>query len=159
MLKSKYDHYYLYSTLISAFIVVTILISCSLNSFLSYFLPQFVLCTIIFLSIDMYFILIKSKKTIPLKEWYQSFVNNHKDEFAPYIKEANKAVHKFILLRISVLQIYMTSMILVLCTFFVELDFAYEITDILLVALQYYAYITLLLFGFIFAKCYGTLCF
>ena len=152
MHKNKYNHYYLYSTIITTFIVVLMFMGCCLNPLFSYFLPQFLLSAFIFLSINVNFIFSKSKKTNALKEWFHSFIDMHKDEFMPYVDEANKAVHKFTLMRVTILQIYIISMIMTLFSFFVELDFAYEITDILLVALQYYAYIILLLFGFIFVN-------
>lgn len=152
MSKTKYNYYYLYSSLITAFLVVLLLIGCAIIPFLSYYLPQLIFCAILFLSIDFYFTFSKSKRSLPLKEWYHSFIEAHKDEFQPYIKEANKAVHHFIIMRVFILQIYIVSMILVLWSFFIELDFVYHLSDILFVALRYYAYIILLLFGFVFVN-------
>lgn len=141
MHKSKYNNYYLYSTIIAALLVLLFLIISMFNPYLSYFLPQFILCSIIFLTIEFFFAFSKSKKTGSIRLWYEDFMNKHINEFETYKDEANKAVHKYILTKIIVLQIYILSMIVILCTFFIQLEFTYDIGEILILSLKFYGYI------------------
>ena len=149
MSNNKYKNYYLYSSLITSFFVLLLLGISLFDPYLSYYFPQFLLCVIIFLFIDFFFIFYKSKKAQPLLLWFEDFMNKHHNEFEEYTVQADKALHKFVIIKVAVLQIYILSLIMLLCTFFIELEFVYDIGEILLLSLQYYAYIFVTLIAYV----------
>ena len=143
MNKNNYNNYYLYAVIITSLIVLLLFWFSLFDSFFVYFSLQFLICAIIFLGINLYFLFAKSKKTIPLLNWYEHFIHSHQNEFEEYKNQANEAVKKFITIKVIVLQIYILSMIILLCTFFIQLEFAYDIAEILMLALKFYGFIIL----------------
>ena len=147
-----YKNYYLYSFIITTLLVLLFLIISLFNPYLSYFLAQFFICAVIFLGIEVYFLISKSKKTDSIKLWYENFINKHDNEFEQYIEEAYKATKKFVLIKTLILQIYILSMIIMLCTFFIQLEFTYDIGEILMVSLKFYGYIFVELIAYTFVN-------